>query len=209
MISASSILLRSARTGVCALSLASAPLLLASAPAQADSTDRLSYVFYADGSNSSIGSGNTDDWRRAQALRGGTAPFLYVRDGGAAYVIRDAGLLARAKAIMAPQQELGRRQGALGKQQGELGRRQGALGAEQGQIGRQMADARAREMGELGARQAALGRQQSELGAQQAALGAKQAELGRQQAAAAKVAGEQLAALVADAVRRGLAQRVP
>ena len=196
------------RAALCALSLASAPMLVAHAPAHATSTDGLSYVFYADGSGNSMGSGSSDDWRRAQALRAGNAPFLYVRDGGSAYVIRDAATLARAKAIMAPQQELGRRQGELGKQQGELGRRQGALGGEQGRLGARMADARVREMGELGRQQAALGRQQAALGEQQAALGSRQAELGRQQAAAAKAAQPQLRALVADAIRRGVAQRV-
>lgn len=145
MTSASSTLLRTARNALCALSIASAPLLAGHAPVFAKSADGLSYVFYADGSGSSMGSGGTDDWRRAQALRAGNSPFLYVRDGGNAYVIRDAATLARVKAIMAPQQELGRRQGALGAQQGELGRRQGALGRQQGELGRQMADARARD----------------------------------------------------------------
>jgi len=205
MTSASSTLLRNA---LCALSLASAPLLVGSAAAHDNHGDRLSYVYYADGSGSSTGSGTSDDWQRAQALRAGDAPFLYVRDGSGAYVIRDAATLARVKEILGPQQELGRRQGALGKQQGELGRRQGALGAEQGRLARQMADARVREMGELGRQQAALGAQQSKLGVQQAALGAQQAELGRQQAAAAKVAEPKFRALVADALRSGLAQRV-
>jgi len=208
MISASSALLRSARHTLCALALASAPLLVGSAPAQAESADRLSYVFYADGSGSSMGSGSSDDWRRANALRAGNAPFLYVRDNGTAYVVRDPATLARAKAIMAPQQALGRRQGVLGKEQGELGARQGKLGAEQGRIGRLMSDARLREMGEIGRQQAELGRQQAQLGAQQAALGAKQAELGQEQARLAALAQPQLRALVADAIRRGVAQRV-
>jgi hypothetical protein len=205
MTSASATLLRNA---LCALSLASAPLLASPAAAHDGSGDSLSYVYYADGSGSSMGSGETSDWQSAQALRAGDAPFLYVRDDSGAYVIRDAAILARVKEIMAPQQELGRRQGALGKQQGELGRRQGAMGAEQGRIGRQMADARAREMSELGRQQAALGSKQSELGVQQAALGAQQAELGRQQAEAARIAQPKFRALVSDALRRGLAQRV-
>jgi len=211
MISASSALLRSTRHALCALTLASAPLLVGLAPAHAahgEANDRLSYIFYADGSGSSMGSGHTDDWRRAQALRAGNTPFLYVRQNGAAYVIRDPATLARAKAIMAPQQELGRRQGALGREQGELGKRQGALGREQGRLARQMADARSREMGDLGRQQGELGRRQGELGAQQGALGARQAELGREQARLAKVAEPQFEALVADAIRRGVAQRV-
>ena len=189
------------------------PVLIAIAPVQAGpahaaSADRLSYVLYADGSDSSTGSGDADDWRRAKALRAGNAPFLYVRDDGAAYVIRDPATLARAKAIMAPQQELGRQQGALGRQQGALGRQQGALGREQARIGRLMADASAREMGELGRQQGDLGRRQSTLGAQQAALGSQQARLGREQARLAALAEPKFRALVADAIRSGAAQRV-
>jgi hypothetical protein len=186
------------------------PLLLAIAPAQsvsAESADRLSYVLMT-GDDSNMMSASTDDIRRARSLRAGDAPLLYVRQDGVAYVIRDPAILRRAEAIMAPQQELGRRQGALGEQQGELGRRQGKLGAEQGRLGAMMADARVRELGELGRQQGELGRQQAALGAQQAALGRKQAELGREQARLAKLAEPQLRALVADAIQRGVAQRV-
>jgi hypothetical protein len=205
MTSASATLLRNA---LCALSLASAPLLASPAAAHDGSGDSLSYVYYADGSGSSMGSGDTSDWQRAKALRAGDAPFLYIRDDSGAYVIRDAATLARVREIMAPQQALGKRQGALGRQQGELGRRQGAIGAEQGLLARQMAAARPRDMGALGRQQAALGSRQSELGVQQAALGAQQAELGRQQAEAARIAQPKFRALISDAVRRGLAQRV-
>ena len=151
------------------------PLLIAIAPAQAlqaESADRLSYMLITGDSSSSSGSWHSDDFRRAEAFRAGNAPLLYVRDHGVAYVIRDAATLRRAEAIMAPQQELGRRQGALGRQQGALGRRQGELGREQGELGRQ------------------------------------QAALGRQQARLAKLAQPQFRALVADAIRRGVAQRV-
>jgi hypothetical protein len=192
------------------------PLLIAIAPAQAASaqsystgySDRLSYVLFAEGNNSSMASGTSDDWEGAHRYRTGTAPMLYARVNGAAYVIRDPAILARARAIMEPQQELGRRQGALGKQQGELGRRQGALGREQGRLGAMMADARMREMGALGKQQAALGRQQAELGRQQAALGSRQAELGREQARLAELAQPQIRALIDDAIRRGVAQGV-
>jgi len=187
------------------------PFLIAIAPAQAaysQSSDRLSYVFFSDGSTSSMGSGDTDDFRTANALRGGNSPMLYVRQNGVAYVIRDPAILSRAKAIMEPQNELGRRQGELGKQQGALGKEQGKLGAEQGRLGRLMADARVSEMGELGRQQAALGRQQSQLGEQQAALGRKQAELGREQSRLAELAQPQFRALVDEAIRRGTAQRI-
>ena len=186
------------------------PFLIAIAPAQAahaDPADRFSYVLFADGNSSSMSVGRSDDWRRARDLRAGDAPMLYVRQDGVAYVIRDPVILARANAIMAPQRELGRRQGALGEQQGELGRRQGQLGAEQGRLGAMMADARAREMGDLGRQQAELGRQQGELGRQQGELGRQQGALGKEQARLAKAAQPKIRALVADAIRPGVAQR--
>ena len=187
------------------------PFLIAIAPVQAlhaDPADRLSYVLLTGKDGSAMMSGSTDDVRRARSLQAGDASLLYVRQDGVAYVIRDPALLRRAKAIMAPQRELGKRQGELGKQQGELGRRQGALGAEQGRLGAMMADARVRELGEVGRQQGELGRKQAELGAQQAALGQRQAELGREQVRLAKLAKPQFQALVDEAIRRGLAQRV-
>ena len=146
------------------------PLLIAIAPLQAagadsyysTSGDRLSYVLMT-GDGNNMMSGTSDDIRRARSLRAGNAPLLYVRENGAAYVIRDPAILRRAETIMEPQRELGRRQGELGRQQGELGRQQGALGAEQGRLGRLMADARVRELGDLGRQMGELGRRQSAL----------------------------------------------
>ena len=187
------------------------PLFLALAPVQAlaaQSADRMSYVLMSGDGNSSTMNGSTDDLRLAKSLRAGNAPMLYVREGGSAYVIRDAAFLRRADAIMKPQRDLGARQGELGRQQGELGRRQGTLGAEQGRLGRLMADTPPRRMGALGTQMAELGRRQSDLGKQQVALGSRQAALGREQARLAELAKPQFRALVADAIRRGLAQRV-
>lgn len=191
------------------------PLLIAIAPAQAAaakvantaSADRLSYVLLT-GDGSNMMSGSTDDIRRARGLQAGNAPLLFVRQDGVAYVIRDAAILRRAEAIMLPQRELGRRQGALGAQQGELGRKQGKLGAEQGRLGRLMLDSTPRQMGELGRQQGELGRQQGVLGEQQGILGRQQAALGRLQARLAQAAKPKLRALIADAIRRGVARRV-
>lgn len=189
----------------------SVPILLALAviaPTHAAPGDRLNFVLYSDGATSSYGSGHVDDFTSASRYRSGKAPMLYVREGGSAYVIRDAAILARAQAIMAPQRALGERQGALGRQQGELGRRQGKLGAEQGRLGAQMAHANPRRVSEIARQQAELGRQQSALGVEQSALGARQSDLGRQQSRQAEIAEPKLRALVAEAVRSGLAQRV-
>lgn len=195
MMSAKPALLRNA---LCALTLASAPLLVS--PVAARSSDH-SYVVMAAGGDTSTMSGSTDDYRRAKAYRQGDEGLIYFREKGIAYLVRDADMLRRADAIIAPQRALGVRQGALGREQGELGARQGALGAQQAALGTERADGWSQRMSELG-------RQQAALGAQQAALGSKQAELGRQQAAAARIAEKQLSALFAEAIRRGLAQRV-
>lgn len=148
------------------------------APAQAaqaaasQSPDPMSYAIFMSNGGSTSTNMSADDYRRVERYRTGQAPLLYVRDGGAAYVIRDAAMLRWAEAIMAPQQELGRRQGALGKQQGELGRQQGVLGKQQGELGRQ------------------------------------QGALGKLQGRAAQRAKPKFRALVAEAIRRGVAKRV-
>ena len=191
------------------LALAMAPLsALGAHPADHGSGNRTSYVLMTGDEHHSMMSGSTDDYNRARSLRSGNAPLLYVRQDGAAYVIRDAATLGRATAIMKPQQELGRRQGELGRQQGALGRQQGALGAEQGRLGAMMAMSTPRQMHELGRQQGELGRRQGALGAQQAALGQRQAALGREQKRLAELAQPQFRALLEDAIRRGLAQRV-
>jgi hypothetical protein len=166
------------------------------------------YVLFTPGSESVMMSGSTDDVRVARALRRGDESLLYVSEGVTAYVIRDPATLTQARAILRPQQELGERQGRLGQQQGELGRKQGELGAEQGRLGALQASSPPREAARLAVQQGELGRRQGELGKQQAELGRQQAELGREQARLAGIAKEKLRALVADALRRGIAQRV-
>jgi len=190
------------------------PLLIAIAPIQAvqaaasQSPDPMSYAIFMSNGGSTSTNMSSDDYRRAERYRTGKAPLLYVRDGGAAYVIRDAAMLRWAEAIMAPQQELGRRQGVLGAAQGELGRQQGILGKEQGRLGAQMLDSTPRQMAELGRKQGELGRQQGVLGKQQGELGRQQGALGKLQGRAAQRAKPKFRALVAEAKKRGVAQRV-
>jgi hypothetical protein len=179
---------------------AASPLLLfpvhtpAGAAAGSEAGGRTAYVLFSAGDRGSTMSGSTEDFSRARALRVGSEAMLFVRRGGADYVIRDAATLRRAAAIFEPQQ-------ALGRKQGELGRRQGELGREQGRLGRLQAEASSRQQSELG-------RQQSALGARQAALGREQAALGRQQARLAVEANAKLRALLAEAIARGAARRV-
>ncbi len=178
---------------------------LASAAEAADGT---SYILFSRGSDSVTMSGSTDDLRRARALRAGREALLYVRRGGVSYAIRDSGTLDRAAAIFAPQHALGERQAELGSQQAALGRRQAALGDEQGRIGRQQSGASPRRAVALGRQQDELGRQQNILGEQQNALGRQQDSLGREQNRLAREADAQFDALLAEALRSGVAQRV-
>jgi hypothetical protein len=164
-----------------------------------------SFILMKGGGDSSTMYGSTNDFRAAERLRKGKEPLLYFRRGGKSYLVRDAGVLRQAEAIVRPQQELGARQGELGSRQGALGARQAALGQRQAAVAlRQVSGGRA----EAAREQAALGRQQSELGRQQAALGVEQGRLGRQQGELARQAKVKLGALVDDALRRGLAQQV-
>jgi bla regulator protein BlaR1 len=168
---------------------------------------RTSYVLLTAGSRSSMMSGTTDDLRRARALRVGREGLLYVRQGGDAYVIRDAATLRRAEAIFEPQQALGARQAELGSRQAALGSRQAALGAEQARLGARQAGASPRQAEALGRQQDALGRQQDALGRQQDALGRQQDALGREQGRLGREAQGRLGALMEEAIRRGVAQR--
>jgi hypothetical protein len=189
---------------LCGLAVSPPAVVAGSAP----SADRFSYVLFAEGGRSTTMSGSTEDLSRARALRSGTEALLYVRRGGAAYLIRDAVTLRRAEAIFEPQQALGARQAELGSRQAALGSRQAALGAEQGRLGRRQAKASPGEQDDLGRRQDALGRQQEALGRQQEELGRQQDALGREQDRLGREADARFRDLLADAIRRGVAQRI-
>ena len=182
--------------------------LVMAVPTSASAADHASYVLFAPGSESTSMSGSTDDIERARALRTGKEPLLYVRQGGARYVIRDPATLREASAIFKPQAELGARQAELGSRQAELGSKQAALGAKQARLGALQADARPSEQDALGRQQDELGRQQGELGKQQSALGEQQDALGREQDRLGRIARDKFDALLADALKRGIAQRV-
>ncbi|HUP41898.1 MAG TPA: M56 family metallopeptidase, partial [Thermoanaerobaculia bacterium] len=120
--------------------------------------------------------GSSSDHQRFRHLRSADGDsVLWFRRAGAEYVVRDAETIARAKAILEPQRELGREQGELGGRQAELGARQAELGRRQGELGMRQ--------GELGAEQGALGAEQAGLGAEQAALAAERAALDARRAA--------------------------
>ena len=194
------------------LTATSAPILLshpsAAAASGAESADRTAYVLLRAGSRDSTMSGSMDDLRRAQSLRARGEGLLYARYEGSSYVIRDPATLRRAQSIFEPQQAMGARQAELGSRQAALGRRQAQLGAQQARLGSKQASASPSRADALGRQQDELGRQQDELGRQQDALGRQQDALGREQDRLGRVADEALRALLADAIRSGVAQPV-
>lgn len=195
-----------ALTALSALPMLVQPPVATAATAQAG--DDTSYILFNAGRDSSTMSGSLDELRRARALRAGREGLLYVRRAGVAYVIRDADTLRRAEALFAPQQALGTRQAALGSEQAALGRRQAALGQQQARLGGRQAGASPGQALALGRQQSELGRQQDALGAQQNALGQRQATLGREQERLGREARQAFRALLDEAIRRGIAQRL-
>jgi bla regulator protein blaR1 len=196
------------RRSIAFAGLAALSALAMSIPHAASASDHTSYILFAQGSDSTTMSGSIDDIRRARALRVGSEALLYVRQDGAAYVIRDPATLRAARALFQPQEELGAQQAELGSRQAALGSRQAQLGAQQARLGARQADATPREAAALAEQQEELGRRQDELGQQQDALGRQQDALGREQDRLGRIADQKLQALVADAIRRGLAKRV-
>lgn len=190
------------------IALAALFTLSLSFPAPAIASDRDSYILFTSGNDMTSMNASTGDLRRASAMRVGSGPFLYVHQDGATYVVRDPATLREAQAIVEPQQALGARQSELGSRQSELGSRQAALGAQQAALGERQADARPSEEAAFAEQQAELGRRQGELGAQQSALGEQQSALGREQARLGRIAQAKFHALILDALRRGVAQRV-
>jgi bla regulator protein blaR1 len=172
------------------------------------SATRDAFVLLSAGSENIEMSGSMDDVRRARSLRADGQALLYVRQGGSAYVIRDAATLRKAKSLFEPQETLGRRQAELGSRQAALGREQASLGGRQAALSyRQVGDS-PREAEDRAHRQVALSEQQARLGTQQAALGHEQQELGRQQSDLGRAADKQMQILFAEALASGLAQRV-
>lgn len=189
------------------------PLVPPPAVAAEQTRDRIAYVLFHAGERGSMMSGDTDDLRRARALRTGSEALLYVRRAGASYVIRDAATLRRAERIFAPQRELGERQGALGKRQGALGAQQAEIGMRQAEIGMRQARADMSLAGAGPRRSEGAEREQRSLEQKQAALSRQQDVLSREQDALSReqtrIAGQtdrDLRALIAEAVRSGAAR---
>lgn len=136
--------------------------------------------------------------------------YIYYQHAGKPYVIQDSDTIAKARALLAPMEELSRKQRELGRKQAELGHQQHELGRQQRtavkevdspEFKRDMAELQkalrqmnleqlAEQINEralsqiqarLGEVQARVGRLQSELGAEQGRFGEAQGRLGEEQ----------------------------
>jgi beta-lactamase regulating signal transducer with metallopeptidase domain len=174
-----------------------------------DETQR--FVIVSGGSDSLTMSGTQEDAERVEELRKKIqGDFIWFRRDGKSYIIRDQATVDRAKALWAPQEELGKKQEELGKQQEDLGKQQEELSVKMEQIHVKVPDLTKEieklqaelkqlnssatmeqigqiqsEIGDLQSKigdiQSQAGDQQSKLGDEMGVLGAKQGKLGEQQ----------------------------
>jgi beta-lactamase regulating signal transducer with metallopeptidase domain len=135
--------------------------------------------------------------------------YIYYRHAGKTYLIQDANTVAKAHALFAPMQELGRMQQELGKQQAMLGKEQQALGARQQFALKVQTPEFKRDLAELEVLvkqmdlahlseqidRKALAELQSHLGELQGRVGALQADLDMRAGRMDRLLGEQQGAL--------------
>ena len=145
--------------------------------------------------------------------------MLWMRRGDARYVVRDRATIKAIRDAYAEVTALGEAQGELGALQGSLGGRQGTLGARQAEIAvqaatRALADVDVRAQVDASV-SAALQRQQAGMQAEMQRLATQQVELAREQTAlatrqqtASARAEREARALMDDAIRSGLTERL-
>ncbi|WP_156116807.1 hypothetical protein [Massilia sp. 9096] len=159
------------------------------------------YALVRAGVTGMTGSGDRGDWfavKQAKARIKGD--FLWFRENGRAWVIRDPDTLAKARAAWADVDRLGDQMNVCGRDMDQQGKAMGALGMEMGRAGAAMKPDEAkmhaieRQMDALGRRMGELGRQMGpaddgervRLDAEMATLSVRMGQLGGQMGAAAQ-----------------------
>jgi beta-lactamase regulating signal transducer with metallopeptidase domain len=141
-------------------------------------------------------SGNRADWGDIEAAkRKIPGDFLWFRQGGKAYIVRDPGVLARVIDAWAPVDRLGEDMDGYGREMDEHGRVMESLGREMekaaGNIDRKENRAFEHKMAALGRQQEQLSRQMEKLGSQmEDANGARRESLHREMDQLGKKMGE-------------------
>lgn len=156
------------------------------------------YALVRADARSTQGSGNKADWKAIDAAkRAIPGDFLWFRDDGKAYVVRDAAVLAKVIDAWAPVHRLGKDLDVYSREMDQHGKTMEALGRQMEQVRRQPEAA------------ASVGRQMKEAGKPMDALGKKMDVLGKQVDAEARVAEKTMRALIRDALAKGLAAPAP
>ena len=145
-------------------------------------------------------SGDMEDAHHAEKLKKSIqGDFIWFQRDEKSYIIRDQATIDHARALWAPQEELGRKQEELGKQQEELGKQQDELGARMEKVQVKVPDMTAdldKLRAELKALSASggtvdqLGRIQSEIGELQSKIGENMSNAGDQQGKLGELMGE-------------------
>jgi hypothetical protein len=125
--------------------------------------------------------------------------FLWFRDGGKAYVVQDATMLARAREAWVPVDRLGEQMDAHGKQMDQHGKVMEALGKEMDSAAREKRFAAMEE----------LGRKMEQAGKPMDALGKKMDALGKQMERESHAAEATMRTLIRDSLAKGLAHPAP
>ncbi|MES2148229.1 MAG: M56 family metallopeptidase [Pseudomonadota bacterium] len=128
------------------------------------------YVFVRGNQSHGIGSGNRADWRDVDALkRSVPGDFLWFRNGGKAYVVQDAGVIAKVIEAWAPIDRLGSEMDMYGKEMDQHGKVMAKLGEEMGRAAGNMEPAPGatrdfeRKVGAMARQQQRLARQMARL----------------------------------------------
>jgi hypothetical protein len=176
---------------------------------------------------------STEELRDVSEAQDGRGSFLWISQDGDEWVIRDRGLIQRARGSVEPMQRLGKEMGRLGGEMGRLGAQQGRFGAEMGRLGARQgvlaarlallelrdedddpaiereAAAIEREMDELSGQQEEFeGRQESSVDGRMDDLGEQMDELGSQMDQLSQRAERELRALAKEAIALRKAERV-
>jgi beta-lactamase regulating signal transducer with metallopeptidase domain len=133
--------------------------------------DAYAFVRAGDRGLNISGSTNRADWRELESIkRAIPGEFLWFRDGGKTYVVRDAGVLAKVSAAWAPLDKLGAQMEVHGKEMEKHGKVMEALGHDMERAAVNVERSRdrtaERKLQSLGRDQGRLGRQMEKLGRQ-------------------------------------------
>jgi hypothetical protein len=148
--------------------------------------------------------------------KGRTGDFLWFRRGGRAYVVTDAGVLADGREIVRPLMELGREQELVSARLAPFEEQEQALDRDQDRLEERLERLAGRHDRAASEERRRLETLQDELEARRRALEADTREieaderqLEDREKGLERVADARFARLIEDALRRGLARRLP